>query len=101
MDTETRKRLEEAAEKYALEHKAEWLHQNFYVSDSEEGFIAGAEYGYKEATAQAKEWLREHVPSIITETEDYVKSFELHMIPMSKFLADFEADMNKLWEGEK
>ena len=96
MDKELRKRLEEAAKNYADE--------NYYVDYSagttpysvgleegehdgaEDGFLAGAEYGYKEAIALATEWLNNHLG------KDNGTPY---------FIKAFEADMNKLWEEEK
>lgn len=112
MTEEMRKRLEEAAEKYALEHKAEWLHQNFYVSECEEGFLAGAEWMFKEAggemvfremrrmiLAQCKEWLKEN---FFTKVDDNAFLYwDSNFNDITEALADFEADMTKLWEGEK
>lgn len=53
-----------------------------------EGGIIGYELGYKEAIAQCKEWMKDRNRHACKEWLD-------------KECADFEADMLKLWEGEK
>lgn len=70
MNASLYKRLEEAAKKYADENYEidysvgttpymvgldEGAHNG-----AEDGFLAGAEYGYKEAIEVAKEWLEKH-----------------------------------------
>lgn len=74
-----RKRLEEAADNAGIST------YNKAYGNAVKTFKEGAEFGYKEAIAMAKEWLKE----------------KLNYIPMEGFLAAFEAEMNKLWEGEK
>lgn len=89
MDKELRKRLEEAAENFLLPY------EKLYHPAIHLGFMQGAELGYKEAIAQAKEWIQKNVPIIHTEEGDYVR---VKNVSMNKYLADFEAEMNKLWE---
>lgn len=79
MDEQLRKRLEKAADKYAYGRRN--------CISAGNGFIAGAEYGYKEAIKQAKEWLKENA-------HDYSFSNE----GCDALLIDFERNMNKLWE---
>lgn len=75
MDSELRKRLEEAAEEYGKGYKTSLA--------LEAGFMKGAEFGYKEAIEKAKEWLKQR--------------------PMldSLDLVEFEMYMNKPWEDKK
>lgn len=95
MNTELRKRLEEAAATCArLRVYADPVYTNMKRS-----YIAGAEFGYGEAIEQAKEWIQKNVPIIHTEEGDYVRVNMGHKnVPMNKYLSDFEADMNKIWE---
>lgn len=85
MEKDPRKRLEEAADAVCNCQgcpsifmyggcKKECVMHEFYKR--------GAEYGYKEAIKQAKEWL------------------EKENAPLSTCF-NFENDMNKLWEDEK
>lgn len=74
MDKQSRKRLEEAADKYADGRRN--------CISAGNGFLAGAEYGYKEAIARAKEWLKDNA-------HDYSFSNE----GCDALLADFESDM--------
>lgn len=103
MTEEMRKRLEEVAREYAYEnYKVDYsvgttpysvgLDEGARVG-AEDGFLAGAEWGYKEAIAMAKEWLKNNV-------SDYAASY---IVGCSKgeFISDFEADMNKLLEEKK
>lgn len=85
MDEQLRKRLEEAADIYAKRIWKDLLEIHISKTD----FIAGAEHGYKEAIEVAKEWLKEH-------WGDYYAPVEWRNLT-----ADFEADMNKLWEEKK
>ena len=51
--------------------------------------------GYKEAIAQAKEWLA-------INTEEYARIIDgKEYVERKQLLADFESDMNKLWEEKK
>lgn len=106
MTEEMRKRLEEAAEKYALTYKAS-LHKTAYRS-----FEAGAEWMFNEAGGemvfremrrmiihQAKEWLKEN---FFTKVDDNAFLYwDSNFNDITEALADFENDMTKLWEGEK
>lgn len=90
MNKDLRKRLEEAAKKYADEYVVgdvaiivDLIHEV-----AKESFLAGAEYGYKEAIEAAKEWMKEHYHLFEHFDKDEV-------------ISDFEADMNKLWEEQK
>lgn len=94
MNEELRKRMEEAADNYAEKHGFRVPYDgsnNFYdetdVKASKEGFLAGAEYGYKEAIGLAKEWL--FVNGVFSRKT---------CGELKQYLADFEAYMNKLWE---
>lgn len=61
MDTELRKRLEEAAEKYAKKVVPECISSyEEYFEDTKADFRNGAKFGYKEAIKSAKKWLEEH-----------------------------------------
>ena len=85
---EIRKRLEEAADKYAW---SVWTNPMFLEewNECKRDYIAGAEYGYKEAIKQAKEWLKQNLGSWdFTYFDD-------------DDIADFEEAMNKLWEEKK
>lgn len=101
MDEEMRKRLEEAAEKYINNHN-NYLCSAFLKDRLKEAHIAGAEHGYKEAITQAKEWLKEHFHDIPQPDPDLINlhpvDVEADYWSMESMLADFEADMNKLWE---
>ena len=55
MEKDLHKRLEEAARKSFEERYPDGI--DLYKDAQIDGFIAGAEYGYKEAIAQAKRWL--------------------------------------------
>lgn len=107
MDAEMRKKLEEAAkgyadENYEVDYSAGTTPYSVGLDEgahdgAEDGFLAGAEHGYKEAIAQAKEWIQKNVPIIYTEEGDYVR---YKNVPLTIYLANFEADMNKLWEDK-
>ena len=109
---ELRKRLEEAAEKYADE---------FAVGDAaiivdlihevaKEGFIAGAEWMFKEAGGETA--LKEMRQTILGQVKGWMKD-EFYNCPIwneprsrsyftvQDLIEHFEADINKLWEGEK
>ena len=92
MNTELRKRLEEAAKEYEPDaFDADYIlpaREGFIVSSKRAAFRAGAEYGYKEAVEVAKDWLKENYHLFDHFDKDEV-------------ISDFEADMNKLWEEEK
>lgn len=109
MDKYLRKRLEEAANIEAIKDTSKGRNRKDYfisaMADHEngfrEGFLVGAEYGYKEAIAQAKEWLKKNLT--IT-TVDQQRKLIFNVMTEDnkiKLLADFEADMNKLWEEKK
>lgn len=83
MDTELRKRLEEAADKYI---KIITEDIPYYHKEVKQGFMVGAEQGYKEAITQAKKWLKKQLIDC-----DYTYLDD-------ELIVNFEADMNKLWE---
>ena len=93
---ELRKRLEEAAEKYADEHGFRVPYDgsnNFYdqtdVKASKDVFLAGAEIGYKEAIKAANEWLQSKC--------DFIDGDNLlHLDFNGECFCNY---MNKLWEG--
>lgn len=93
MDEQLRKRLEEAAREEYPSYIGEHLNgRKFDVNKRDrEAFIEGGNIGctlgYKEAIAQAKEWLNKNLA-------EYVYGYD----SLSVILADFETDMNKLWE---
>ena len=95
MDAELRKRLEEAAKELAdkkfPKHRASEndrrAREDYQLC--RDSCIVGIELGYKEAIEVAKEWLKK-------QGKDWWEGYGL---PFS--LADFEADMNKLWEEQK
>ena len=89
MTDELRKRIEEAADEYAYGRHS--------CITAGNGFIAGAEFGYKEAIAQAKEWLE---TNIANQVEMMCAEGPL-MMSKKAFLADFETDITKLWEEQK
>lgn len=102
MEKDLHKRLEEAADRHCKcdaclsEHKATggcWKE----ICPPHSAYIAGAEYGYKEAIAQAKEWLE---TNIANQVEMMMAEGPL-MMSKRTFLADFEAEMLKLWEDKK
>lgn len=96
MNKDLRKRLEKAAKKSYRDRYPEGL--ELYKDAQIDGFIAGAEFGYKEAIKVAKEWLNEH--SHIS--EEAVGNVHCSTImTMNGILADFENDMNKLLEDKK
>lgn len=99
MNTEIRKRLEEAAEKHCENYDFEPTQRNSTDSGWEYGhtytqlvkcFLAGAELGYKEAIKVAKEWLK-----------DLCERVGFTGMTINQTADTFETDMNKLWEGEK
>lgn len=85
MAEEIKKRLEEAADDFSSEFPN--------AASLKIGFFTGAEHGYKEAITQAKEWLSNNIHSDMT-----IGSF---FDSREAIIADFEADMNKLWEEQK
>lgn len=106
MNTDLLKRLEKAADDFAEKHgfRVPYNGSNdFYdktdVMASKDGFLEGAEYGYKEAIKVAKEWLRNNVHRYIyAVNEDGIPQAG---IGAAVFAEDFEKDMNKLWEETK
>lgn len=100
-----RKRLEEAAEgTYPVSEiyndlAMEFVDVNGGLREAfKDGGEVGAEYGYREAIEVAKEWLKEH-SHITEEMRGNVHCSTI--MTMNGMLADFEADMNKLWEEQK
>lgn len=85
MDTDLHKRIKEAANAY--------IHKHLCDINCLEAYIAGAEYGYKEAIAKTKEWLK---TAISNYTSEYIVGCS-----KGEFISAFENDMNKLWEEEK
>lgn len=99
MTDELRKRIEEAADEYA--------YGRHNCISAGNGFIAGAEFGYKEAIAQAKEFAEKYIadwnmaiaqkyysskgkPSIVEATMSH-----------GEFCRKLEEHIKKLWEDEK
>lgn len=111
MNTELRNRLEEAAKQQAIHTLAYFAQHNqtpthFDWADKvKEEYIAGAEYGYKEAIAQAKEILRKlriKSEKNFDTCYEYQEAFYQGQIELlDQALADFETDMNKLLEEKK
>lgn len=99
MIEEMRKRLEEAADNF-IGHPYE-IEEGFEITGKRKAFKHGAEQGYKEAIAQAKEWLLENTISHYNPDTDarWVDTNECE--DSKEFVYRFEADMNKLWEDEK
>lgn len=99
MTEEIKKRLEDAATIETLKDTSKGRNRNDYfisaMADHEngfrEGFIAGAEQGYKEAIAQAKKWMQNYFP-------DELDGNGFEFVKLNAILADFETDMNRLWE---
>lgn len=103
MNKEMRKRLEEAAKRYADEnYEVDYSEGTTSYNEgshdgAEDGFLDGAEYGY-----QAKEILRIKAEKNFDTCHEYQEAFYQGQIELlDQALADFESDMNKLWEGEK
>lgn len=86
MNTNLHKRLKKEKHKYAyMLTPMSSLHYSEEYGRAATAFMRGAEHGYKEAVKVAKELLEK----------------KLSYIPMKGFLADFEAEMNKLLEEKK
>ena len=103
MTEKMRKRLEEAADEHCSKYDFEPTQRNITDSGWEYGhtytqlvkcFLAGAEYGFNEAMAMAKEWLKKRIGNDIFFCID-------GWLTSKEFLTDFETDMNKLWEEQK
>lgn len=99
-----RKRLEEAVDGiYPISEIYNDLAMEFVDTNSglreafRDGGEVGIELGYKEAIAQAKEWLEEKV----YDGKYWGRDDEGAFLDADELLNDFESDMNKLWEGEK
>lgn len=127
MEKDLHKRLEEAAIKYAQKHRGQWMPKDCYSLERKEGFTDGAKWMFKEMDAkfesvaqsdekgfaqgqevcaremrmkiiaQAKEWLE---TNIANQVEMMCAEGPL-MMSKRTFLADFEADMNILWEEKE
>lgn len=95
MTPDLHKRLKEAAYKYAKRVVPECISSYVdFFNSTRADFRNGAKYGYKEAIAQAKEWLE---TNIANQVEMMCAEGPL-MMSKTTFLADFENNMNKLWE---
>ena len=96
MDAKMKKRLEKAADKYANRQ----VNVGTQYHCRTEGFFYGAEYGYKEAIAQCKEWMIKHTVTRMPEEDDkdfvWVESDRYE--DKDEFIARFENDMKELWE---
>ena len=93
MTADLHKRLEEAADKYIKIITPDDI--PYYHRNVKQGYIAGAESGYKEAIKMAEGWLNEKV----YDGKYWGRDDEGAFLDADELLADFEADMNKLWEG--
>ena len=95
MDERLRKKLEEAAEKYARKVVPECISSyEEYFEDTKANFRNVAELGYKEAITQCKEWLKKH-----SNTEYYSDGASYCDTPFATqedMLDTFNFDMNKL-----
>ena len=100
MDAELRKRLEEAEVTIRTEIVNGIPHAWLSIA-IDKATRQGIELGYKEAIAQAKEWIKTHTPCIHTHEGDAIYVHGFRHIPMLQFLADFETYMRKLWEEKK
>lgn len=105
MDEQLRKRLEEAAREYAKRVVPECIssYEDFF-NNTVADFRNGAELGYKEAIAQAKEWLIDHFSAAVECNENGVpleKSYIEGRKLAIEMLTDFETYMNKLLEEKK
>lgn len=100
MKEDLRKKLEEAAEKYAIKHRADYLPEDCYASEHKEGFLAGAKYGYKEAIKVAKEWMRDSDNFYQSGSEEY-PDVTVMADTIGEMIDTFETDMNKLLEEKK
>ena len=94
MTEEMKKRLEEAAKEACTCKMCPFEGTCEKKCGIYESFLAGTKQGYKEAIEQAKEWLKEQA-----EMYCCMISGELYF-EEDEMLADFEADMDKLWEGK-
>lgn len=101
MNTDLQKRIEEAAEKYALSLQLPSIERTYYAT--RDNFKAGAEHGYKVAIALAKEWLKGHIGDFQPEMDDLylVSDSDEIYYDGDELLTDFETNMNKLWEEKK
>ena len=91
MYTDSNKRLEEAADKYIKTITPDDI--PYYHRDVKQGFIAGAELGYKEAIKDAKKWLDSNLKNylgLINEEKLTASTFRT-----AQLITDFDADMNK------
>lgn len=110
MDTELRKRLEEAAKNFRgyflgrmnkcrkLKGKEPYYADNeimdICLDVAEIGYKEGAGYGYKEAIKAVKEWWKQgHVWLDLMNVKD--------SNDLGDLINNFEADMNKNWEESK
>lgn len=98
MEKELRKRLEEAAKEKQREvtpHK-DW-------GDVRYGFNRGAEWMFKECGGETV--MKEMRQTILGQVKEWIrKNISLYAsgeYTITGKIADLEADMNKLWEGEK
>lgn len=100
MNTDLRKRLEEAAKDYADEnYEVDYsagttpymvgLDEGMHYG-AEDGFLAGAEWSYKEAIIDMVQYLR----------KDYAYNASM-AVHDEAFIADFETFMNKLLEEKE
>lgn len=89
MNTELRKRLEEAAKEYAINDDS--LIDSCDTTSVSDGFLAGAELGYKEAVKVAKEWLQTSFFQCLGDDNVY---WDSAYIDITEALDSFETDMN-------
>lgn len=83
MNEELRKRIEEVAIEYAINDDS--IIDSCDTSSVSNGFIVGAEYGYKEAIKVAKEWL-------VKQDKDWSEGYGL-----SFSLNDFERSISQMY----
>lgn len=82
-----------------------YIHTNDYTEDAyKDGFIDGANYGYKEVIKQAKEWLFGHINTDVEYDKNgeplaisYIEGRKLTI----EMATEFETDMNKLLKEKK
>ena len=90
---ELQKRLDEAAVQYCKDYGRTGVINGCDIS----AFKHGAEYMFKEAIKAAKEWMKEELYNCPIWNEPRSRSY----FTVQDLIEHLEADMNKLWEGEK
>lgn len=101
MNIDLQNRLEKAAKQYATKVVPECIScYDEYFNDTVSDFRNGAEYGYKEAIAAAKEWMKNTDNFYQSGSEDY-PDVTVIANTIEEMIDSFETDMNKLLEEIK